>query len=201
MKPYAPACDENRGPILKVLSEHFADRRLVLEIGSGTGQHAVYFASSLPHLVWQPTDLVENHVGINAWLNEAGLPNTRSPLVLDVTSIWPDGVYDAVFSANTLHILAWEQTEQLFEGLPHCLTEDAKLVIYGPFNYGGRYTSDSNARFDRWLKAQAPHQGVRDFEAVDALARKAGFALLKDHAMPANNRCLIWDRSAVSRAV
>lgn len=195
-KPHAPACERNRDPILEVLRVHFADRRRVLEIGSGTGQHAVYFAAALPRLLWQTSDRIENHPGIRAWLDEAGLPNTPLPLALDVNhDAWPEDRYDAVFSANTLHIMGWVEVERLFAGLGSVLTDDAKLVVYGPFHYGGRPTSDSNARFDMALRSQAPHMGIRDFEAVDRLAQSIGLALIEDRAMPANNRCLVWQRA------
>ncbi|MGQ9686553.1 MAG: DUF938 domain-containing protein [Thiobacillaceae bacterium] len=193
-KPYAPACDRNRDPILAVLREHFADRQQVLEIGSGTGQHAVHFAAALPHLIWQTSDRREQLAGIRLWLDAAALPNTPPPLALDVNGPWPCQRFDAVFSANTLHILAWAEVERMFAGLAALLDETGKLVIYGPFNYGGRYTSESNARFDQWLKAEDARRGIRDFEAVDALAAGIGLTLLEDRAMPANNRCLVWQR-------
>jgi cyclopropane fatty-acyl-phospholipid synthase-like methyltransferase len=149
----------------------FADRRRVLEIGSGTGQHAVHFAANLPHLVWQSSDVIENHPGIQAWLTQAALPNTPPPLRLDVNQArWPtDAPYDAVFSANTLHIMGWEEVRTLFRRLPEVLDADAVVAVYGPFNYGGRFTSDSNAAFDARLKSDDPRRGIRDFEAVDAL--------------------------------
>ncbi len=194
-KPYAPSCDRNREPILAVLRDHFTDRAQVLEIGSGTGQHAVFFAAALPRLTWQSSDRMENLPGIRAWLDEAALPNTPPPLELDVTGTWPARRFDAAFSANCLHIMGWEEVERLFAGLPAIMADDFKLLIYGPFNYGGRYTSDSNAAFDVWLKERGAHQGIRDFEAVDALARGIGLALVEDRAMPANNRCLVWRRA------
>ncbi len=194
-KPIAPSCEKNREPILEVLREHFADRRHVLEIGSGTGQHAIFFAEHLPHLRWQTSDRAENLPGITAWLQEAALPNTVLPLELDVTAAWPEQRHDAMFSANTLHIMPWSAVECLFARLPDVLAANARLVIYGPFNYGGQFTSDSNAAFDRWLKEKAPHQGIRDFERVHALAQAAGLELLEDRAMPSNNRCLVWQAS------
>ena len=193
-KPHAPSCDRNREPILAVLRDAFADRRRVLEIGSGTGQHAVHFAAGLPHLSWQASDRAVNLPGIRAWLDEAALPNTPPPIELDVDGRWPDTRYDAVFSANTLHIMGWREVQRLFAMLPSVVGADATLVIYGPFNLGGRHTSESNAAFDASLRAKAPHQGLRDVEAVDALARAAGFAFAHDRAMPANNRCLVWRR-------
>ncbi|MGH8719230.1 MAG: DUF938 domain-containing protein [Burkholderiales bacterium] len=198
-KPYSSACDRNRDPILNVLRVHFADRARVLEIGSGTGQHAVYFAQALPHLIWQATDCAENLHGIRLWLEEADLPSTPPPLELDVTADqWPPQNFDAVFSANTLHIMSWAEVERMFSGLSEVMTDDAKLSIYGPFNYGGNFTSESNAAFDASLKAQAPHMGIRDFEAVDTLAQSIGLKLVEDVAMPANNRCLVWQRSSDS---
>jgi SAM-dependent methyltransferase len=195
-KPFAPACDRNRDPILAVLREHFADRRRVLEIGSGTGQHAVHFAGALPHLTWQASDRAAYLPRIRLWLDEARLPNTPPPLELDVNACWPETSFDAVFSANTLHIMGWDDVVRLFEALPCVVAGDAILAIYGPFNDGGRFTSDSNAAFDARLRGEDPRQGLRDKEAVDALARKAGFALVDDRAMPANNRILVWRRTS-----
>jgi len=191
-RPFAPACERNKAPILEVLREHFADRREVLEIGSGTGQHAVHFAARLPHLGWQASDRAGNLPGIRAWLDHAGLPNTPAPIELDVAGHWPQRRFDAVFTANTLHIMSWDEVEILFARLPDVLAPDAVLAIYGPFRYGGRHTSESNAAFEATLRAAAPHRAIRDFEAVDALARGIGLALVRDHAMPANNRCIVW---------
>lgn len=193
-KPDAPSCARNREPILAVLRDHFADRRGVLEIGSGTGQHAIFFAAALPWLIWQASERLENLAGIQAWLNEAALPNTPAPLGLDVNETWPTQRFDAVFSANTLHIMSWDEVERLFACLPDVMASDAKLAIYGPFNYGGRFTSESNAAFDAWLKESGSHRGIRDFEAVNTLARQAGLILVEDRAMPSNNRCLVWRR-------
>jgi cyclopropane fatty-acyl-phospholipid synthase-like methyltransferase len=193
-KPDAPSCERNREPILAVLRDHFTDRRKVLEIGSGTGQHAIHFAAAMPHLTWQTSDRLENLPGIRAWLEAATLPNTPAPLELDVMGVWPPLRYDAIFSANTLHIMGWVEVERMFASLPEVMTGDAKLVTYGPFNYGSRFTSESNAAFDAWLKQSGAHQGIRDFEAVDALAGQAGLTLIEDRAMPSNNRCLVWGR-------
>ena len=196
-KPFAAACERNREPILSVLRAAFADRRDVLEIGSGTGQHAAHFAAAMPWLTWQCSDRGESLHGIGMWLDQAALPNTPAPVELDVAAgPWPSRRYDAVFSANTLHIMGWPAVQALFVGLDDVLAEDAMLAIYGPFNYGGEYTSHSNREFDAWLKARDPASAIRDFEAVDALARDVGLALVDDIAMPANNRCLLWRRSA-----
>jgi cyclopropane fatty-acyl-phospholipid synthase-like methyltransferase len=194
-KPYSAACERNRDPILGVLRGFFADRRHVLEIGSGTGQHATYFAAAMPWLEWQASDRAENLDGIRSWLDPAALANTPAPLPLDVArDAWPAGPFDALYSANTLHIMGWSEVEALFAALPRVATADAKLAIYGPFNVDGRFSSDSNAAFDASLKARAPHMGLRDVAAVDALARAAGFAHLEDVALPANNRILLWQR-------
>jgi SAM-dependent methyltransferase len=191
-KPYAPACERNREPILAVLRDYFSDRRLVLEIGSGTGQHAVYFAAALPHLRWQASDRAANLPGIRAWLAEAALPNTPAPLALDVNGDWPTTRFDAVFTANTLHIMGWDDVVRCFARLPSVLAPGARVVVYGPFNYAGGFTSHSNAAFDARLKADDPRAGIRDFAAVDGLAQRAGLTLVEDRAMPANNRCVVW---------
>jgi len=193
-KPYAPACDRNRDPILAVLREHFADRTSVLEIGSGTGQHAVHFAAAMPWLTWQCADVAENLPGIRMWLEEAALANTPAPLELDVRNAWPAQRFDAVFSANALHIMGWPEVELFFDGIDRVLAPHGVVAVYGPFNYHCAYTSDSNREFDGWLKARDPRSGIRDFEAVDALACDLGLSLVADAAMPANNRTLVWRR-------
>ena len=197
---FSPACERNREPILEVLRKQFAGQKRVLEIGSGTGQHAVHFAAAMPWLRWQCSDRAEYLAGIRAWLDHAALPNTPAAVELDVaTGPWPEPAngagFDAAFSANTLHIMGWPEVEAFFAGLDRTLAAEAVLVVYGPFNYGGDYTSDSNREFDAWLKARDPRSGIRDFEAVDARARAIGLALVEDVEMPANNRCLVWRRA------
>ena len=193
-KPVAPSCERNQGPILQVLRRHFCGSLRVLEIGSGTGQHAVHFAAALPELTWQSSDRAESLPGIRLWLEEARLPNLPAPIELDVTHLWPPGRYDAAYSANTLHIMSWPEVRTLFEHLDSALAADALLAIYGPFNYGGSFTSPSNAAFDAQLRSRSVSMGIRDFEAVDTLARGIGFELIEDCAMPANNRTLVWRR-------
>ena len=196
-RPHAPATERNREPILAVLRTHFADRRRVLEIGSGTGEHAVHFAAALPQLTWQCSDRAPQLAGIGAWLEHAGLANTPPPLELDVArGPWPAMRFDAAFTANTWHIMGWNAVEACFAGLDAALEDDATLVAYGPFNYAGAYTSDSNREFDRWLRARDPASGLRDVEAIDALAHAIGLRRHADVAMPANNRCLVWRRGA-----
>lgn len=192
--PHAPATERNRGPILEVLRVHFASSKHVLEVGSGTGQHAVHFAAALPHLHWQCSDRDERLSGIRAWLAERSLPNTPAPLPLDVDGAWPEQRYDAAFTANTLHILSWPQVQRLFHGLAAALLPDAVLVIYGPFRYGGAHTSAGNAVFDQELRLEHPERGIRDIEQVQALAQHVGLVPIADVAMPANNRCLVWRR-------
>lgn len=193
-KPFAPACERNQGPILDVLRRYFHDRRRVLEIASGTGQHAVFFAPAFPNATWQTSDVDENLPGIRMWLDEAALPNLPPPLTLDVTGAWPQASFDAVFSANSLHIMPWSAVEQFFAGVGRVLEPGGVLAVYGPFNYNGAYTSESNREFDSWLKERSASSAIRDFEAVDRLANGIGCELVKDHAMPANNRVLVWRR-------
>lgn len=182
----------NQGPILEVLQRHLGATRRVLEIGSGTGQHAVHFAAAMPWLSWQCSDRAVNLTGITQWLDEAALSNTPPAIELDVDGPWPGNRFDAVFTANSLHIMGWPQVEAFFAGVGEVLQEDGLLIVYGPFNHGGDFTSDSNRAFDQWLKDRDPASGIRDFEAVDALARGVGLCLVEDNAMPANNRCLVW---------
>lgn len=196
-KPYSEACERNRVPILSVIRPILAGCHAVLEIGSGTGQHAVYFAEKMPQLLWHTSDLVANHAGIELWLAEAGLDNLRSPLSLDVKlSPWPEVTVDAVFSANTAHIMHWQEVEALFSGVGKILPERGVFLLYGPFNYKQAYTSESNEHFDGWLKSQDPLSGIREFEELDRLALRAGMAFRKDFAMPANNRILFWQKQA-----
>jgi SAM-dependent methyltransferase len=197
MKPYAESCEKNQAPILAVLKEIFADRKHVLEIASGTGQHAVYFGRALPHLTWQPSELAQNLAGIQAWLDEAQLPNVPAPLALDVNDArWPVAPVDAIFNANTVHIISWTEVEHLFAHIARVIAPGGYVCFYGPYNYGGNFTSESNARFDGWLKSRDPRSGVRDFEAVNRLAASHGLELLRDIAMPSNNRILVWEAQA-----
>ena len=197
MKPYSEACVRNQGSILNVLKRVFADSKNVLEIGSGTGQHAVYFGSHLPHLRWQTSDLEQNHAGIRLWLEEAKLENVLPPIILNANdSTWSVTEIDAIFSANVVHIMGWPEVIKMFSGIGRTLAPGGKLCLYGPFNYDGQFTSESNKQFDQWLKANNPASGVRDFEALDQLARQEGLVLSEDIEMPSNNRCLIWSREA-----
>lgn len=194
-KPYAPACDRNKDVILSQLQSWFTSDEQVLEIGSGTGQHAVHMAQHMPSVSWQSTELEENLPGVKAWIDESGLTNLLEPQVLDVSSPkLQDGEFSAIFSANTLHIMAWDKVIDFFHLAGQYVKAGGKLCVYGPFNYHGQFTSDSNAAFDDWLKQRDPVSGIRDFEAINTLAEAQGFKLQEDVEMPANNRLLYWRR-------
>jgi SAM-dependent methyltransferase len=190
MKPFSEASERNREPILAILKRVFKDRKRVLEIGSGTGQHAAYFAPELPHLVWQASDVAENLPGIREWVSDP------APIELNVDKEWPALSADAVFSANTCHIMSWPQVEKMFLGIGRLLPPGGVFALYGPFNYHGKHTSESNARFDAMLRRNDPASGLRDFEKIRLLAQTAGLSLQEDNAMPANNRLLVWRSSA-----
>lgn len=195
-KPNAPATQRNRAAIRDVLAIEFQHAKDVLEIGSGTGQHAVYFAGEFPALTWQTSDRVENHAGIRAWLDDAGLQNALWPLDLDVlASPGPEAKYDAVFSANTAHIMSFDAVACMFRIVENCLRDHGRFCLYGPFNENGAFTSASNERFDRSLKAQDPAMGIRDFEDLDDLGRRHRMQRIRTYAMPANNQIAVWELS------
>ena len=194
-KPFAPATERNRAPILAELQRLLRGDEQVLEIGSGTGQHAVHFAAAMPGLCWQTSDVSEALPGIGLWLKDAGLSNTPAPLALDCREpAWPDLSAEVVFSANAIHIMGWAQVQQLFRHLDAIIPPQGLLILYGPFNIGGEYTSASNAEFDQWLQARDPASGIRDLEAVDALASAIGLHFKEPVAMPANNFLMVWQR-------
>jgi SAM-dependent methyltransferase len=195
MLAVSEACERNKGPILAVLEGELAASRSVLEIGSGTGQHAVHFSRHLPHLSWQPTEVGAELGPLAERIRLEGTPNLRPAMALDVrVHPWPVGRVEAVFSANTLHIMAWDAVEHFFRGIGAVLAVAGVLCVYGPFRYRGAYTSASNEEFDRFLRRRDPASGIRDFEALERLAAAAGLELAADHAMPANNRTLVWRR-------
>ncbi len=201
MKPFSESCEQNKAVILKTIKPVLSSCNSVLEIGSGTGQHAVYFAQHLPHLQWYTSDRSAALNGIQMWLDEfqseGGLNNVHSPVSLDVTqSQWPDINVDAVFTANTLHIMSWYEVQMFYERVPEILNADGLMLAYGPFNYQGQYTSDSNQRFDGWLKARDPDSGIKDFSELNDLALKNGLNILADYEMPANNRILLWQKES-----
>ena len=195
MKSYSESCDENKLPILEVLKKEFEGAHTILEVGSGTGQHAVFFAEQLPGVLWQPSDVTESHASIIAWVTESGLDNVLPPLELDVMKHhWPAQQYDGVFSANTTHIMSWPEVVELFRGVGAVIKSGGKFCLYGPFNYGGKYPSESNAHFDEWLKARDPKSGIRNFEALDEIASQHHLKLVHDYEMPVNNRILVWQK-------
>jgi SAM-dependent methyltransferase len=195
MLPSSQACERNKGPILEVLRMAFADRSTVLEIGSGTGQHAVHFAAHLTHLTWHPTEQLAYLADLSKRVKLEGARNLRPPTVLDVKqTIWPLRHADAIFTANTLHIMSWAEVLALYQGLGAILAPGGVMCVYGPFRYGGRYTSDSNEDFDRMLKERDPLSGLRDIQALSDLAAQYGLRLKVDHDLPANNRLLEFVR-------
>ena len=195
MLPFSAACERNKDPILEVLRLRFADRTQVLEIGSGTGQHAVYFAQALGHLTWHPTEQLVYLEDLTERVKLEGPSNLRAPTLLDVRqAVWPVRGVDAMFTANTLHIMSWPEVMALFNGIGSVLAPGGVLCIYGPFRYAGRYTSDSNQEFDRMLQERDPQSGLRDIEAVSLLADQYGLRLDADFDLPANNRLLVFTK-------
>ena len=191
------AADRNKAPILQIIAAEFAHTRRVLEIGSGTGQHALHFAAHLPHVSWQPSDTGEYLPTLRERLRIEGSANLREVIELDVRmNPWPVESADGIFSANTLHIMSWSSVHDFFRGVGDVLGKPGVLCVYGPFRYGERYTSQSNVEFDEFLRKRDPDSGLRDALALDGLARQQGLQLAADHAMPANNQLLVWKRSA-----
>ncbi|MDO6445387.1 DUF938 domain-containing protein [Colwellia sp. 1_MG-2023] len=199
---FSQACENNKSAILTVLKQAFSTTNNVLEVGSGTGQHAIHFAEHLPQLVWQTSDLAINHFSINQRISNSGLNNIRAPLTLDLNEDWSlinnDNApyFDGIFTANTLHIVSWLLVQRFFTGVGNNLAKNGTLCIYGPFNYDGKFTSASNQQFDLWLKERDQLSGIRDFEAIVTLANMAGLSLVTDHTMPANNRLLVFSKTS-----
>jgi SAM-dependent methyltransferase len=192
---FSQSAENNKQPIADVLAQAFEDVREVLEIASGTGQHAVHVASRLTHLTWQPSDLTENLASLNARIDLEAPQNVRPPIELDIgTRPWPVESIDGVFSANSLHIISWPLVEDFFSGVGEVLAGGGRLCVYGPFKYNGAFTTPSNERFGGWLKGRDVASGIRDFEAVNELAAAQELDLVADHAMPANNQMLVWKK-------
>ena len=190
-KPFSQACENNYRFILPYITTAFTDCSTVLEIGSGTGQHAYHFAQTLPHVSWQTSDLAMNHEGIKQWIS--GVNNIKPPLLLDVNQPqWPALNIEGAFTANTLHIMSWPEVEKLFRHVGGLLKSGNKWLVYGPFNINGQFTSDSNAAFDQQLKAGAEHRGIRDLEAVEKFALSCGLTMAEPTVMPANNFLLTF---------
>lgn len=196
MLNFSPASENNKQAILDRLSSHLAGRTRVLEIGSGSGQHAFFFASHLPNLIWQPSELTDGIGALDQNVRQYGPENVTAPVPLDVCRHpWPVSQVSAIYTANTLHIMPWISVAELFKGTGDVLLPQGLLCIYGPMKYGGEFTTPSNADFDRWLKLNDPQSGIRDFEAVVELAAGQGLTLIEDHSMPANNQLLVFVRS------
>jgi SAM-dependent methyltransferase len=199
MKSFSQSCENNKQPLLRILGPLLEARQALLEIGSGSGQHAAFFAAHLPQLLWQTSDVAANHASIEAWID--GVDNAVAPIALDVDADdWPQRRYDAAFSANTAHIMHWPSVVHMFQGVSGILEPGGVFALYGPFDYAGEHTSPGNQRFDRSLRAADAGMGIRDFEAVAELADSVEMSLLADHAMPANNRTLVWQRRRVESA-
>lgn len=196
MKQCWAAPERNRGPILEVLARVLPRAGRVLELASGSGQHAVHFARALPALAWLPSDVEDAHLAsIRAWVREAALPNLHEPARIDVRAAdWGVGTVDAVFAANLLHVAPWECTVALLAGAGRHLAPGGVLVLYGPFRLDGAHTAPSNAAFDADLRARDARWGVRDLAEVDAEARGAGLRLDERIPMPANNQVLVFVR-------
>lgn len=196
-KPFSAACERNKAVILDTLKPYLDTvEGHLLEIGSGTGQHAVYMAPQLEHITWHTSDVLGNHMGIKTWLKESKVKNLKTPIrfKVGVDKFPKKTFYQAVYSANTFHIMSWKQVKTLIKLLGHSLRKDALVFIYGPFKYKGEFTSTSNESFDQNLKETNPQQGIRHFEDVHTAFEKSGFVLLKDHTMPANNQLLVFKR-------
>lgn len=195
IKPCSPACARNQAYILAELKQLLPTHAHVLEIGSGTGEHAIHFAKALPHIHWQTSDLENNHPGIQSWLEDAELKNVLFPLSLDIDQdTIPNNRYDVVFTANTFHIMSWDTVKNCIQKVGEALEPGGMFIIYGPFNREGQYTSDSNAQFDAFLKSVDPKQGIRDFDDVDKAMKAARLKKFKQIAMPANNFMLVYQK-------
>ena len=200
MKPFAESCEQNKDVILDVIQPLMTNSKDVLEIGSGTGQHAIHFAQAMSHIQWYPSDRSECLPGIRMWIDEfrakgVALENIRTPIELDVTQEnWPELEVDVIFMANTLHIMHWDEVEGMFQKLSSVLKPGGMVLAYGPFNYQGQYTSASNQQFDGWLKSRDPDSGIRDFDELNLLASHNGLSIMADFEMPANNRILCWHK-------
>jgi cyclopropane fatty-acyl-phospholipid synthase-like methyltransferase len=191
--PFAEAAARNAAPILGVLRHELRGCSTLFEIGSGTGQHAVTFAAALPHLQWQTSDLEQSHAGIRAWREEAGLDNVLAPIGFDVLSAEaPDTRYDAVYSANTAHIMSYAAVCRMFELVGAMLSGQGVFCLYGPFSRGGVFSTPSNEAFDASLRARNAAMGVRDLDDLESLADRNGLKLARIYSMPANNLLTVW---------
>ena len=195
-KPFSASAERNKQAILSKLQIQLNNGDHVLEIGSGTGQHACFFANALPNVIWQPTELQQNIPAINAWLNEHNLKNILEPLVLDINKLpWPKSQANACYTCNTLHIISMDSVHSFFKGCKQVLADKGKLCVYGPFSFDGQHTSPSTEEFDQWLRAADPASGVRDLNHLDSIAQELGFKACRFDKMPANNFFVVWEKS------
>jgi len=195
-RPYAESAARNAQPVLEILRHEFRDCTEVLEVGSGTGQHAVHFAAELDHLQWQTSDLEENHEGIRAWIAHAELPNVRAPLSLDVTTAdVPAAAYDAVYSSNTAHIMSFDAVMGMFALVGKVLHPAGVFCLYGPFQRTGKFNTASNAAFDANLRSRDPVMGIRDLDALDELGAEKGLQRIALYAVPSNNLVAVWQKA------
>lgn len=194
-KPISEACLRNQAPIAEALKKLLPKAAQLLEIGSGTGQHAVFCAKELPHVVWQPSDLAQHHAGMKLWIDEALLNNLLNPLELDVDQSWPALDVDHVFTANTVHYIADSSVVNMFTGITRLLEKEGLFIMYGPVNINGEYTSEGNVRLDEWLKSCVnPLAGIKDLADLERLAKDQNLILIDNLAMPANNRLLVFQK-------
>ena len=192
-KPYAPSCDKNAKPILRVLRSFLKDSRSLLEIGAGTGQHSVFMAPHFEQMSWTLVDRKENHKGISLWLNEFLRPSIKGPFEYEIPKdSLPEANFDVVFTCNTLHMIPWGYCLKMFDDISHVLLQEGLFIVYGAFNYGGKFTSESNRKFDIWLKKRNFESGIKNFENIISELEIRGFKLMEDIPMPANNRILIF---------
>ena len=192
-KPVNPAAERNKAPILAVIERYLLSARSVLEIGAGSGHHALFFAAQLPHLRWQASEQGDNMLGLSLNLADAGLANLLPPLELNVLhGPWPIAAPDAVFAANVVQCMTSPALAALFRSVGEHLAADGVFLLYGPFNRDGRYTSEGNQQLDAWARSLDADFGLRDRAALEELAARSGLGLREDHAMPANNQILVW---------
>jgi cyclopropane fatty-acyl-phospholipid synthase-like methyltransferase len=198
-RPFAEYAARNAAPILEILQREFRNSSRVLEIGSGTGQHAVTFAAALDHLQWQTSDLDENHGGIRAWVDNAGLDNVSAPLSMDVREASVnESAYDAAFSSNTAHIMGIDAVEKMFSLIGKALHDGGVFCLYGPFRRDGAFNTQSNADFDANLRERDPVMGIRHIETLDDFAAAAGLKRTRFYAVPSNNNVAVWVRGGDS---
>ena len=192
--PYSEACERNKTPILEVLHQFLPSSGIILEIGSGTGQHIVHFAPHFPDLHWQPSEREEYLQGLTDRVEQEGSLNILPPIKLDVLEHWPDEVFDGAYSANTAHIMGWDAVCATFAGLGAHLVPGGLYFLYGPFNQDGGFTAESNRVFDGHLRSRDPQMGLRELEALESLANRSQMVLRQQFPMPANNQILVFQK-------